>query len=134
MILALAPERRDGLPFWGAGLRRGIAFILAFVLLLSGLPHFAVGGHDVSSPGHVHELVWLDDDPATEPCCPRHNGQPHASNCGMASDCSLCGLVIGAAAAIPPLEARSKKVQPDDVRIGRAPSPQLRPPTLSLNA
>lgn len=122
--------RKDGPHLKAAGARRWLAFLLTFALLASGLSHFAVAGHDVSSQGHTHELVWLGDDAGNEPCCPEHRGQPHATNCSMAGVCFLC-VPVNTSTPTPHSEAGTAHWTVETVHSGRIASVLFRPPRLS---
>lgn len=129
-------QRRNGPGLVALGIRRLLVLLVVSAFALSGLAHIAGGNQTVAEAAtvHSHEFLLTVNSGGGDPCCLEHTGQPHASACSMASGCSLCVPVAGSAAAIPQPEALSKKVQPDDGHVGRAPSPQFRPPKLSVNA
>jgi hypothetical protein len=129
-------QRSNDLGLVALGVRRWLVLLIVLAFTASGLTHIAGGSHfpDEAATALSNEFSFTGNSADGEPCCPEHTGQPHASTCSIASGCSLCAPVVGLAATTPQSEARTKLVRPVDAHIGRAPSPQFRPPKLSLNA
>lgn len=127
-------RNRLGLAAFGAP--RCLVLIVVLVFAVSGFTHASAVDH--VSAGTPIDLTLVQSSAANvgdgEPCCSEHTGKSHASDCSVAGGCSLCAPVVGYVTTAPQPEARSSDVRPDDAHIGRAPSPQFRPPKLSVNA
>lgn len=92
------PRRYDLRTF---GLRRGLAFLLAFTLAVSGLFHGSGGGHASAAEDFPRHHILISQDIGAAPCCAENGADSHGASCGTAGCCSLCASLTTSTALAP---------------------------------
>jgi hypothetical protein len=115
------------------GLKRWLVLLLMLAFSTAGHAHMPVGDHAASTTSLSPEVASVGQGMAVEPDCGSDADETHGQTCCTGSVCSFC---------VPPISARATRMAtaaevvvrlPDEVHPGRAPSPGLRPPSLSAN-
>lgn len=108
------------------GLKCWIVLLLVIVFSASGFAHVPGGenaaalSHGIASAGEVATGEACCTDDADAACC-------------SASVCSVCVPLTSSAGISRSTVAEVVAALPDELRLGRAPSPGFRPPRLSAN-
>jgi hypothetical protein len=92
-----------------------------------------MGEHSSSTALLSHKIALVDQIAASEEHCDSDVDAVHDGTCCFASTCSLCVPLIPSASIIRASIAHMIARLPDEVHLGRSPSPDFRPPKLSAN-
>lgn len=92
-----------------------------------------MGDHAVSAASLTHEIASVDREATGEPHCAGDSDETHGAACCTASVCLFCVPLTSSTMQITAVAAEVVAALLDDVHLGRAPSPGLRPPSLSAN-
>jgi hypothetical protein len=133
MRQACAWQRRKDPRLGTSDLKRWFVILLVLAFATTGLGHDLVGEHATSAASHLHDIASASQDASGDPLCPEHTGQPHGAACCMASGCSLCVSLASPSVLVVSPDTEPAKAQLDVVHLSRTPSPDLRPPKLSVN-
>ena len=115
------------------GLKHCLVLLLVLVFSTSGLAHVSMGDHAASATSFSHEVASIGQDVAAEPDCSNHGDDSHGRTCCTGSVCSFFVPPVSAGGTSMATVAEVVARLPDEVHPGRAPSPGLRPPSLSAN-
>lgn len=115
------------------GLKGWLVLLLVLAFSTSGLAHVPMGDHAASAPSLSLEVTSVGQDLTAEPDCGSHGDEAYGRTCCTGSVCSVCLLPISAGGTSMATVAEVVARLPDEVHPGRAPSPGLRPPSLSAN-
>lgn len=113
------------------GLRRWLVLLLVLAISTSGLVHVQMGDHAASAASLSHEIA--SQGATAEPHCAGDADEAHGAPCCNASGCSFCVPLTSSAAITRATVAEVVAALPDEVFLGRSPSPGFRPPALSVN-
>ena len=115
------------------GLKHWLALLLVLAFSTPGLAHVSMGDHAASATSFSHEVASSGQDVAAEPDCGSHGDESHGRTCCTGSVCSFFVPPVSAGGTSMATVAEVVARLPDEVHPGRAPSPGLRPPSLSAN-
>ena len=115
------------------GVRRWLVLLLVLAFSTSGLVHVPMDDHAASAASLSLEIASLGQDVTAEPDCAGDADEAHGATCCTASVCSFCVPLISSATITMATVAEVVASLPDEVHLGRAPSPGFRPPSLSAN-
>lgn len=113
------------------GLRRWLVLLLVLAISTSGLVHVQMGDHAASAASLSHQIA--SQGATAEPHCAGDADEAHGAPCCDASGCPLCVPLTSSAAIAKATIAEVVAALPDEVFLGRSPSPGFRPPALSVN-
>ena len=114
-------------------LRRCLVLLLVLVFSTSGLVHSNIEGHAASAVSGSNEIASVEHRSSVEQPCSDDADDAHGTLCCKASVCSFCVPLTPSATITRAAVAEVVAVLPDEDHPGLAPSPGLRPPSLSAN-
>lgn len=105
--------------------------LLVLAFLLSGLVHAEIGNHSAASLSH--EVVSAGDEAIGDEPCSGNVDEANGTACCIASFCAFCVPLISSSTTARAPVTELVTALSDEGQVGRAPSPGLRPPSLSTN-
>lgn len=125
-------RRRDSrLATWGV--RRWLVLLLVLAFSTSSLVHVPMGAHAASAALASLEIASLGHEATGEQRCAGDADEAHGATCCIANVCSYYVPLILSVAITRVTVAEVVAALPDEVHLGRAPSPGFRPPSLFAN-
>ncbi|WP_156332729.1 MULTISPECIES: hypothetical protein [unclassified Chelatococcus] len=133
MSQAITWQRRKDPYRLTRGLKHWLALLLVLAFSTSGLAHVSMGDHAASATSLSLDVASIDQAVTAEPDCGGDAHEAHGPTCCTGSVCSYFVPPVSAGGTSMATVAEVVARLPDEVHPGRAPSPGLRPPSLSAN-
>ena len=114
-------------------LKRWLVLLLVLAFSTSGLAHVPMGDHAASATPPSLEVASIGQAVIAEQDCGGNAHEAHGPTCCTGSVCSYFIPPVSAGGTSMATVAETVAPLPVEVHPGRAPSPGLRPPSLSAN-